>query len=365
MRKFLLLAIAYLSSLHASPREIHLKAPDLSDEAFIEAKVGIRPYRKSGVRLESEFYEDKLIIHNYGYGGSGITLCWGGSQMVQKELDASQRSSKKIAVLGAGVIGLSTAYDLLKKDYHVTIYADEFSPNLTSDIAAGIWSPPSVSQLESDAQKEMMKKMLGISRERFLDSIRNQPSEFAGIQCIDNYAFKGQQPGQIQNIFSSDFNDGIQEVLVNFDNGLEKQGTVKKILAINGKLFLQDLFQQVKDRGANIIQYHFETIQDILHLDEDIVINCTSFGSEQLFNDQELIPIRGHLLFFKNVNKIDYMAFQNAGTEEMFWINIYPRGEELLVGGSLEVGIRDASLDPVIVEKLLENVRWAFSASEQ
>jgi D-amino-acid oxidase len=37
-------------------------------------KVGLRPFRKSGVRLEPE--KDRTIIHNYGHGGAGFTLSW-------------------------------------------------------------------------------------------------------------------------------------------------------------------------------------------------------------------------------------------------------------------------------------------------
>ena len=40
-------------------------------------KVGLRPYRKSGVRLEPEKLPDgRTIIHNYGHGGAGFTLSW-------------------------------------------------------------------------------------------------------------------------------------------------------------------------------------------------------------------------------------------------------------------------------------------------
>ena len=41
-------------------------------------RVGLRPFRKSGVRLERERLRDgRIVIHNYGHGGSGFTLSWG------------------------------------------------------------------------------------------------------------------------------------------------------------------------------------------------------------------------------------------------------------------------------------------------
>jgi D-amino-acid oxidase len=44
----------------------------------LRERVGLRPFRKSGVRLESEKLGDgRTVLHNYGHGGSGFTLSWG------------------------------------------------------------------------------------------------------------------------------------------------------------------------------------------------------------------------------------------------------------------------------------------------
>jgi D-amino-acid oxidase len=49
----------------------------------IAAKVGLRPFRKSGVRLEPEKLRDgRTVIHNYGHGGAGFTLSWACAEEV-------------------------------------------------------------------------------------------------------------------------------------------------------------------------------------------------------------------------------------------------------------------------------------------
>jgi D-amino-acid oxidase len=49
----------------------------------LRERVGLRPFRKSGVRLEREKLRDgPSVIHNYGHGGSGFTLSWGCAQQV-------------------------------------------------------------------------------------------------------------------------------------------------------------------------------------------------------------------------------------------------------------------------------------------
>jgi len=50
--------------------------PELRDVEVIEDLVGLRPGRTE-VRLEKEEKNGKYLIHNYGHGGSGVTLSWG------------------------------------------------------------------------------------------------------------------------------------------------------------------------------------------------------------------------------------------------------------------------------------------------
>jgi D-amino-acid oxidase len=53
-------------------------------------RVGLRPFRKSGVRLERNRLRDgRAVIHNYGHGGSGFTLSWGCAKKVFDLADLS------------------------------------------------------------------------------------------------------------------------------------------------------------------------------------------------------------------------------------------------------------------------------------
>lgn len=54
---------------------------------IIATRVGLRPYRKSGVRVEAERTADgRALIHNYGHGGAGFTLSWGCARTVSQLL---------------------------------------------------------------------------------------------------------------------------------------------------------------------------------------------------------------------------------------------------------------------------------------
>jgi D-amino-acid oxidase len=45
-------------------------------------KIGLRPARSSGIRLELDYGYSVPVIHNYGHGGSGWSLFWGCAQDV-------------------------------------------------------------------------------------------------------------------------------------------------------------------------------------------------------------------------------------------------------------------------------------------
>lgn len=56
---------------------------NIDNPKVLAERVGLRPFRKSGVRLERDQLRDgRTVIHNYGHGGSGFTLSWGCAKKV-------------------------------------------------------------------------------------------------------------------------------------------------------------------------------------------------------------------------------------------------------------------------------------------
>ena len=59
-------------------RVLNIETPRVLTE-----RVGLRPFRRSGVRLERDQLRDgRIAIHNYGHGGAGFTLSWGCAREV-------------------------------------------------------------------------------------------------------------------------------------------------------------------------------------------------------------------------------------------------------------------------------------------
>lgn len=60
----------------------HFTPVNVSRERVIRTVVGLRPFRPSGFVVRAESLGDKLLVHNYGHGGGGVTLSWGCAEEV-------------------------------------------------------------------------------------------------------------------------------------------------------------------------------------------------------------------------------------------------------------------------------------------
>ncbi|KAK0410557.1 hypothetical protein QR680_005193 [Steinernema hermaphroditum] len=74
--------------------------PVLKDAEIVKHRVGLRPYRKN-VRVEVEHYKTKdgkkiPIVHNYGQGGSGITMFYGCALHAVDLAEAEMKNRSKI-----------------------------------------------------------------------------------------------------------------------------------------------------------------------------------------------------------------------------------------------------------------------------
>lgn len=58
--------------------------PEIAGARVVGHRVGLRPARTGGVRIEAKPLpgSDGLLVHNYGHGGAGVTVAWGCAEAV-------------------------------------------------------------------------------------------------------------------------------------------------------------------------------------------------------------------------------------------------------------------------------------------
>jgi hypothetical protein len=100
-------ALAFDTKRHFAPVKV-------ARNRVIREVVGLRPYRPGGFVVDAQRFGNKLLVHNYGHGGGGVTLSWGTASLavdMARDFLIAHRSARPthFAVLGCGVSGLSTA----------------------------------------------------------------------------------------------------------------------------------------------------------------------------------------------------------------------------------------------------------------
>lgn len=347
----------FILSLNLLAETHHLKVPDLSDENILAYNAGIRPYRTSGMRIEIEELHGKSIIHNYGHGGAGISLSWGSAQEAIGLMYAhyAPKAGSTIAIMGAGVMGLSVANQLLDQGYNVKIYAKDFE-DTTSVVAAGLWEPFGIAIPENGPAKDQFERVKQVSHAYFHDLAISTSPRYKGVSYKSSYSFASQdEPMKTK--------PGWQIVDVLFENGIRKVARTKELMLIETPTYMRELSRNALDRGAVFVTYQFESSSHVAAIQEDIIFNCLGFGSREIFGDTDLVPIRGQLVYVKPTLGVDYFASapdKNIGDVFLF---TFPYKDKYILGGSYEKHEDHRVTTAEIRIKILENARRLFSSS--
>lgn len=312
---------------------------------------GLRPFRRGSYRLEAQTVQGKLVIHNYGHGGAGISLSWGCAREVKDLLlqRFPQPAGKKVVVLGAGVMGLTAATMLSDPSLgmSVAIHAKSFSPNTTSSVAGGQWAPSLI-----DFRPNEQAKFVRILTRAF-DEHRGRLGPTFGISRRTNYS-----PIKLNSFdLVPDTKNYVprRELQALPFSQLTQRGFAYDTLLVEPPIFLRKLEIDLRARNIPFVQREYFAERDVLRLPADIIVNCTGLGSDAIWQDKELVPIKGQLALLPAQPRLDYL-FSGSGY-------VFPRSDVTVVGGTIEYGFTDCRPDPQRCADMVEKVRRIFSGA--
>jgi D-amino-acid oxidase len=312
----------------------------------IRTVAGLRPYRRSGFVVRREQLGDKALVHNYGHGGSGITMSWGSSKLAV-DLGLPGHSGP-VAVLGSGVMGLSTARLVQDAGFPVTIYAAALPPDTTSNIAGGQFHPFALYRDDSVTPewKAQFERALEYSWRRFQIMV----GEEYGIHWLPTYT-QGDSPDQLTPDYPP-----INRVLsaAEFPFPLDHVVRYDTMYVETGR-YLRQMIRDVELAGGKIEVRRFATPADIATLPESLVFNCTGLGSRELFGDADLHPARGQLAILLPQPEVQYAYMGSSGY-------MFPRPDGIVLGGTFELDEWDPTPDPNDIAGILASHRRFFDA---
>ncbi|RYD18807.1 MAG: FAD-binding oxidoreductase [Verrucomicrobiaceae bacterium] len=304
----------------------------------IRTIAGLRPFRPSGFVVRREDVAGKILVHNYGHGGGGMTLSWGSSELAVRL--AGDLSGVSCGVIGGGVMGLSTARLLQLRGASVTLYTAALPPDTTSNVAGAQWWPFSV--FDSDRRTEEFGKQYIEAAAFSYQYFQRFVGPRMGIRWIPNYYLSNGPPkngwiagpGGVLHSMQVGFRDFGPGEHAFPANHVRRFHT----MLIEPSIYLPELLAEVQGAGRGIVVRKMASMAEILALPHPVLFNCTGLGAKELCADPELIPIKGQLTFMIPQPAVDY----NLLTEELY---MFPRTDGILLGGTYEKGNWDATPD--------------------
>lgn len=278
------------------------------------------------------------------------------------------KTSHHFLVIGAGVIGLTTAWTLLDAGHHVTIISKEWATwtkaqRLTSQIAGALWEyPPAVCGQHIDKISLHHSKRWAMTSyhiwEQLADPIVGEkesgvvmrPAGFFFPRSLD------ENPTELQKM---------KELSMSGVKGLRRSRALAQQHRVNPRHGIVDayeilspqvdtdvamewLMQLVAARGATFVT---EEIQEDLLLIEDslrarfsadAIVNCTGLGSTTVANDASCYPLRGAMIRvindgkdFPKVKSALAVSADAASDNEMVFI--VPRNDNILYLGGMSL----------------------------
>jgi D-amino-acid oxidase len=257
----------------------------------------------------------------------------------------------RVVVIGAGVIGLTTALCLLRRGFAVTIVADRFTPDVTSIVAGALWEwPPAV--CGHDRNLERAQAWAGRSYRIFAE-LAADPATGVFIRPA---AFSFRRPVEENPILLNKRNalariarDFRHDAALIHENAINPELHFRDAYAhlapmIDTEVYMAYLMKEVKAAGCRVVQRKVNSMREDLlaEFEANAAINCTGLGARE-FGDDTVYPLRGAVIRVRNDGRAipritqAHCVSHDGTTADPVFIFIVPRGsDQLVLGGFAE-----------------------------
>lgn len=242
---------------------------------------------------------------------------------------------ERIAVVGAGVIGLSIAHELAAAGHRVTILTDAAPLKMTSAVAGAVWFP------YATENSPAIDLQLEATFARFVTIANEHPD--AGIDMRDGTILE-RHPNPDRSW--TRFVPGAREAVDVPEGATGMEVTVPLATMSQYLPWLED-----RCRGLGV-RFEVRLVDDVdaLAADFDIVVVAAGVRAGELLGDDSVVPIRGQVVRVANPGITRFLVDDE---QEGGLAYILPRRDCIVLGGTHEPGAASMEPDPDIEAGIL------------
>jgi D-amino-acid oxidase len=231
----------------------------------------------------------------------------------------------RAVVVGAGVVGLTTAVRLREAGIEANVVARDEPLDTTSAVAAALWYP---------YRALPAQRVTAWSAQTYcaLAALAEVPG--SGVRMLwgtERLAPDAPDPWWREAVPSLErTREGLRFVAPAVDMSLHLPWLVGRLQALGGALERRD-------------------VASLDELDADAVVNCAGLGARELAGDTSLVAVRGQILRVAAPEVREWLLDQSDPRRLVY---VVPRVDDVVLGGTADEGAEDRTPDPAATDAI-------------
>jgi D-amino-acid oxidase len=225
----------------------------------------------------------------------------------------------RAVVVGAGVVGLTTAVCLREAGVDAHVVARDLPQDTTSAVAAALWYPYRALPAErvtawSAASYAALERLAGVAG----SGVRmRMGTELLALGAPDPW-----------------WRDAVPDLRRTAD-GLRFAAP-----AVDMSIHLPWLAERLRALGGTLERATVGALDDV---DADAVVNCAGLGARELAGDDSLVAVRGQVVRVRAPGVQEWLLDQSDPANLVY---VVPRERDVVLGGTAEEGAENRTPDP-------------------
>lgn len=244
----------------------------------------------------------------------------------------------KVAVVGQGLMGLTSAMKLIEAGYHVTLFSKEPFEQTNSMSAGAYWWPHRTYPMDrvsawakatyQEYEKECLLSESGVHFEQHLRFCLDPDDSAYILQHVDRW----------ERVDGASYGVPCEEAYL------------VTLPVIDVPVFMKNLRNRVERSGGTFVRQDVDAPARLFP-EFELVVNCTGVGARDFVSDEDVFPIRGQVVRVERPEGLrrSSRVYQK---EDQFTL-VLPRTDDVILGGTAQDGdwdrdVRAADSDAIL-----------------